>query len=1167
MKKLRKFFVVSVMVLSVIAMSGLTAPTASAAASAGDLIKMEGLSSVYYLGDDGKRYVFPNESTYFSWFADFSSVVTISATELQSYPLGGNVVMRPGTTLVKITTDPSVYAVEPNGVLRKIQSEAQATALYGTNWNKRIVDLADSFFTNYTIGAPLADGQIPAGSLVKNAGSATVYYYDGTNYRAIASEAAMAANRLWMKYVMTVTNTLTAGGSSLTGMEAPLVRVNQGASTGPVVTGSGLMVSLNSQTPMAMSVPQNGARVPMAKVNLTAANDGAVSVNSITVKRIGLSSYTNIDKVWAEKDGMAVASKKSMNSNDESILTFSPALIVNAGQTVTLDLIASLTGSGAGNIGLSIASASAVSATAASVTGSFPVNGNLMSPTSYTVVNLAVYDAYTTTSTVKVGDEKVELGHFTVGFNGTAKDAVLSSITLKNNGVEDLASAAMNMYLEYAGEKVTLNTVVDGRYVTFYFPANYTLLKDDASKIFYIKGDVIAKENTATNSFQFLLNKSTDFVAYEKATGFGANVYSSTGGTTLADAVAISNITIDAGTITVSKKSASPADTTIVKGTDFTALLVNVRTDEAINVDGLNLTYGSGNGTATATDQFENVRVYVNNVLLDSFDPVSTTTAAVAIDSTVTFNKGDNEVKIMARAKTTAVASSDIKFTLNNGIFTSMNPEYVISGNAVASGSISGSAIGGIFTVEGASLTTVRNDGYSAGKTIVKGSPDVSLGKFTLKASNDTVKVTSISLGANSTASTSTTTASSIYDMKLYVDGTQVGSTVDFGSTGASFSSLNFNIAKDATVNVEVKGSFDTSAAGGFATLMTVNSQDSRGTAISTGNTASTVDFNVVESGTLVVALGGDTPVAGLLAANNSTEQEVAHFKFTAVNDSANLTEINVVNYISGTTTSQADPRIAAVRLYDGTTLVDSFVPVNGAGRFTINNSVIISANANKTLSIRVVLNGIENDADATNKLLAIRVTDVKSKSSAGTETTTSANLTGNEFMIRKTTPTIAKLALSDTLLSAGDKAIAKFTVAASAAGDVTVGRFALTITNTTSATIATTSNPLKINGSTKGAVASIADGKMIILLDTPEVVAAGTSKTFEVIATVGVSGTGSESITAKLVEDAAYDADATVAGVTGDFVWSDGASIITPTYNSGKRVLGLSTETWSLSK
>jgi hypothetical protein len=166
MNKLRKIFAASVIVMTVVAMSGLVAPKASAAAQAGDLIKKAGLSTVYYLGSDGKRYVFPNEDTYFSWYADFSSVVTVSATELSSYPLGGNVTMRAGTKLVKIVSDPSVYAVQPNGVLVKIQSETQAAGLFGATWAKRVVDVADSFFTNYTIGAPLPLGTFPIGSLV-----------------------------------------------------------------------------------------------------------------------------------------------------------------------------------------------------------------------------------------------------------------------------------------------------------------------------------------------------------------------------------------------------------------------------------------------------------------------------------------------------------------------------------------------------------------------------------------------------------------------------------------------------------------------------------------------------------------------------------------------------------------------------------------------------------------------------------------------------------------------------------------------------------------------------------------------------------------------------------------------------------------------------------------
>lgn len=1162
------------MVLSIIAMSGLTVNTAKAAAQAGDLIKMDGLSSVYYLGNDGKRYVFPSESVYFSWYADFSGVVTIPASELQTYPLGSNVTMRPGTKLVKITTDPSVYAVTPNGVLRKIQSEADAIALYGSNWNKIIVDVADSFFTNYTVGAPMPSGTYPAGTLLKNANNASIYYFDGTNYRMIASESAFNANRFNWSNVVTTTMTLTASGASITGAEtfsAP------SGGVGSPITGSGLSLSLSSQTPMSTSIPKNGVRVPFTKMNLTAASDGNVSVNSITVKRIGLSSYGDVDKVWAEVNGMIVASKKSMNSNDESILVFSPALVVPAGQTVTVDLLASLTGSGSGNIGLAVVSASAVSATAASVTGSFPINGNLMSLIAYNVAKLSVDGTVTTSSNVKVGDEKADLGRFNIGFNTSdstaAKDVTISSVMLKNNGVEDLSKASMNLYLEYAGNKVSSSYTVDGRFVTFNFISGFDLLKDDGSKLIYLKGDVISKENSGDNSFVFELNKSTDLVAYEKSTGFGVNTYTNSSGTTLANALEISTRKIEAGAVSISKKSTSPSATTIIKGTDHVVLLANIRADEQVNADGMRLTYGSTASTfASTTNQFENVRVFLNGVLLDSFDPSFSTTTdlSTVIDSSLTLNKGDNEVRVMVKAKSNATPASAFYAKLGNDAFTGMNAEYVISGNSVTS--ISGNATGAEFTVQGAGLETVRNDGYGLNKSIVQGSTDVSLGKFVLKATNDVVTVTSISLGQNIGAATSTL-ASSINDMKLFVDGVQVGNTVNFGTSGSTFTSLNINIAKDSTKAVEILGSFDSAAADDsyFKTLMTVNAQDSRGTVIVSGHTAETTQFQITANATLRVEVGGDTPVDGILASKN-VEQEVGQFKFTAIDDSANLTEINVINWDGTAATSSADARIAAIKLYDGANLVDQFVPVNGAGKFTIaNNTVVVPANGSKTLSVRVVLNNIENDATATNKDIQVRLTSTKFKSTAGVEATSAnTNVTANTFRIRKTVPTITAQVLPDTLLNAGEKVIAKFTVTADSNADVTVGRFTLLTSKTASATLATSTNGLKINGSNKAATQTLSgtgDSLMTVLLGTPEIVAAGTTKTFEVIATVGVSGTGSESITAKIVEDAAYEADDTLGDITGAFAWSDGASIEAYTWANGHNVAGLDTPTWTLSK
>ncbi|MFA5184411.1 MAG: M23 family metallopeptidase [Patescibacteria group bacterium] len=118
----------------------------------GSLIRIPALSSVYYCGSDGKRYVFPNAQTYATWYKDFSTVQTITPEDMGKIPLGGNVTYRPGIKLVKITTDPRVYAVDRNGTLRLMITPAIAAKYYGANWAKQVEDVPDTFFTNYQIG-------------------------------------------------------------------------------------------------------------------------------------------------------------------------------------------------------------------------------------------------------------------------------------------------------------------------------------------------------------------------------------------------------------------------------------------------------------------------------------------------------------------------------------------------------------------------------------------------------------------------------------------------------------------------------------------------------------------------------------------------------------------------------------------------------------------------------------------------------------------------------------------------------------------------------------------------------------------------------------------------------------------------------------------------------
>lgn len=149
MRKLALFGLAALLIVSTI---NIIPAAAEDPSMEGKIVKRAGETTLYYIGIDGNRYIFPNEKTYKSWFVDFSDVEEVSDEELSEYPLVGNIRYRPGVLLIKIQTDPKVYAVSKNGVLRWIRNERLAKKLYGDFWSQLVEDVSAAFFTNYSVG-------------------------------------------------------------------------------------------------------------------------------------------------------------------------------------------------------------------------------------------------------------------------------------------------------------------------------------------------------------------------------------------------------------------------------------------------------------------------------------------------------------------------------------------------------------------------------------------------------------------------------------------------------------------------------------------------------------------------------------------------------------------------------------------------------------------------------------------------------------------------------------------------------------------------------------------------------------------------------------------------------------------------------------------------------
>ncbi|MFH1315360.1 MAG: hypothetical protein ABIH67_03095 [Candidatus Uhrbacteria bacterium] len=143
-------------------------------------------TAVYVIGSDGKRHAFPSESVFFSWWQDFEDVEEVAQDEMDTYPLGRNVTIRPGTNLVKIQSSPKVYAIEPGAILREIASEEVAFDLYGSQWADRVVDIADGFWANYSVGNPISVAIHPSGTVMVPLSTGEVLYLNNGVYYSMS---------------------------------------------------------------------------------------------------------------------------------------------------------------------------------------------------------------------------------------------------------------------------------------------------------------------------------------------------------------------------------------------------------------------------------------------------------------------------------------------------------------------------------------------------------------------------------------------------------------------------------------------------------------------------------------------------------------------------------------------------------------------------------------------------------------------------------------------------------------------------------------------------------------------------------------------------------------------------------------------------------------------
>lgn len=990
MKDLRKALIVGVMSLTVFSMSMIAVPAEVGAASAGDLIKMDGLSSVYYLGADGKRYVFPNETTYFSWYADFSGVVTIPQSELESYPLGANVTMRPGTKLVKITTNPKVYAVEPDGMLLHVADEATAATLYGANWAKRVVDVPDAFFTNYTESSEtVSDDAYPTGSLIKEEGSATIYYINAAGEaQAIADEAAFLANRFSFDNVLTSTIGIPTAGADITGAVADIIDTSSGAG-GTAGAGTGLSVSIASDTPEAGNIPQ-GAPVEFLKITFTASADGDVSINSIKLSAYDLGTATNIDNVAFFYEGVKVGTAKNMTSDREAIFNFSTPLVIPAGTSKSYIVKATINAA-AGNYAIGVKAAADVITNGAAVSGSFPIIGNTKAVVAATIGAVAMSNAGTTDTSNNFGEDDVLLASFRLT---ATNEAVLWESARFRNGGTNNADLLDSAYMDIDGDIVAEGATLVDKYLAFDLD-NYQIAKNDAVNV-KVYGDLGI--GNALDTLNFYVKDADDLAFTGKEFGFG--ILPTIDGNLDGDGDGIT-VTLQAGDFTINMdKGATPAKD--VRAGDDDVILATIEmtsngenaTSEGINANGGTEFQIQGTGLSAGEISNVEMRDADSGVIYDL--TASSTSAGdawdLSTDEEFAFIKGVTrkfQVRCDLSDSTTGTAidnNDTLRVYLASGALSLTGDESDASITNITPSSVTGAYA----TVKDASLNVHVQ--ALTNKSVVPGAQDVLVYKAVLEVgASSYVDLTQVQIDVLSDDgdTTGSFVDQNISQLELYLDGTLIKSRAgaiadDTDATPADnyilFSSLpsgDRRIAAGDTVNLEMYADF----ASTFATTSTfvltsddvaanILAQDMDGNDVAEVVTGATTGVRSVElqsAGNLKVELktakqsvNDDTYL--LAGSETMADRYMAEIVFTTSNEPVVVKQLVLEN----TGTAHVDD-IALVHLYDdeGTTIASEAVSTNGHCKFFTTTNLTLPADQATSYFLGVTAKSINGEGDS----------------------------------------------------------------------------------------------------------------------------------------------------------------------------------------------------------
>ncbi|TSC82651.1 MAG: Uncharacterized protein G01um101420_174 [Parcubacteria group bacterium Gr01-1014_20] len=959
----------------------------------------------------------------------------------------------------------------------------------------------------------------------------------------------------------------------------------------PVIPGTGLVITLASDSPSGVSLPKGATGVSFLKFNVS----GSGTLDSLTFKRVGVGATGDFASagVYLYEGATRLTNGKSVNSTTHEVTFVNLALAVSGSRTFTL--VADLSGGATtGNRdGFTLVGSTGTP------TPSGVVTGSEMAIAGQAAGGLTVNDQ-NSPANPKIGQKEAPLVEvlitasstediwvdrisFTEG--GTITNTNLSNFVLKQNGVTVATAASIG-----AKDLVTL-----------IFNSPFKIEKGQ-NRAFVLHGD-IAGSTRADDTIIFYLDSKADVLARGATYGYPV-LPDITGIDTTGEST---SLTVQGGDITVSFNGPIVGNIPL-RGQDQTIFDFTIASANNIEIKNLRLNASTTN--LVSGMGFNDFKLWdtTNNSVISSATDITTSTN-VTVTDVINFSAGQSKrfkvtVDVDADNGTTSTIQAAILAWQSGDIRNLDNNTNAATSTIVPSGQITGNTQTTI-----APGLEVQLSGAPASDSFVKGATNVPFVGFSLRATNDDIKITSLKISASTTGATSsiTTITSDLQSLALYDGATKISDSKSLTGSAlpgtATFSNLNYTIKKGETKTFTVKGNISAAATAQavhfvyLAATTDISAIDSQSNSVtitgSTANSGATAAVTTLASGDVTVAMATqDGESKARLVIAGATEV-LGKFRFTSANEAMTVNKLSILvtpTADSATATSTAvSDEVSVVKLYDGATGAaignSSGYSIIGSGAssgiaLVDNLGWALGKNEERILVVKGVVSGIDinsdNGADSGASLYtAVMASGFEAVGSTALDTTITAATSTQKIVVRGR-PTVTWEAPPSTLMST-NPVVARFRVAAGAT-PVAFKTFSLKVEPTGATMTAVTTSNVTVYNNTKDASAALtlatvvsgsgtastgtaailggATGYVTVTLGAAEEIGINSSNVFDVrltFNTLSASPNAKVAVSLSVPETTAAGNNASITTVLGAttapdgnpaFAWSDFADI-----------------------